>query len=90
MEYYIDIQLKPDAEMQESPLMNLVYEKLHKVLVKLKAEQIGVSFPKYKIKLGKMLRLHGNKNNLQNLAGNTSCFLKVASVRGGIIYADWY
>jgi len=69
MEYYIDIELKPDAEMRESPLMNLVYNKLHKALVKLKAEQIGVSFPKYQIKLGKVLRLHGNKTNLQNLHG---------------------
>jgi CRISPR-associated endonuclease Csy4 len=69
MEYYINIELKPDAEMQESPLMNLVYEKFHKALVKLKTEQIGVSFPKYKIKLGKVLRLHGNKTNLQNLQG---------------------
>jgi len=32
MEYYIDIELKPDAEMQESPLMNLVYNKFHKAL----------------------------------------------------------
>ena len=69
MEYYIDIELKPDGEMQESPLMNLVYSKLHKLFVELKTERIGVSFPKYKIKLGKVLRLHGDKNNLQNLQG---------------------
>jgi len=69
MEYYIDIELKPDAEISESPLMNLVYNKFHKALVKLKTEQIGVSFPKYQIKLGKVLRLHGNKTNLQNLQG---------------------
>ena len=69
MDYYIDIELKPDAEMQESPLMNLVYNKFHKALVKLKTEQIGVSFPKYQIKLGKVLRLHGDKTNLQNLQG---------------------
>jgi len=67
MEYYIDIELKPDAEMRESPLMNLVYNKFHNALVKLKTEQIGVSFPKYHIKLGKVLRLHGDKTNLQNL-----------------------
>ena len=69
MEYYIDIKLKPDAEMQESPLMNLVYNKFHNALAKLKIEQIGVSFPKYKIKLGKVLRLHGDKVNLHNLQG---------------------
>jgi CRISPR-associated endonuclease Csy4 len=69
MEYYIDVELKPDAENQESPLMNLVYNKFHKALVKLKTEQIGVSFPKYQIKLGKVLRLHSDKTNLQNLEG---------------------
>ena len=69
MEYYIDIELKPDAEMRESPLMNLIYNKFHKALAKVKIEQIGVSFPKYKIKLGKVLRLHGDKVNLHNLQG---------------------
>ena len=67
MEYYIDIEIKPDAEMRESPLMNLVYDKLHKALVKLITERIGVSFPEYQIKLGKVLRLHVEKTDLQNL-----------------------
>ena len=67
MEHYIDIELKPDSEILESPLMNLVYNKFHNALVELKTEQIGVSFPKYQIKLGKVLRLHGDKNNLQKL-----------------------
>lgn len=67
MEYYIDIRLKPDTEMRESPLMNLVYVKFHKALVKLKPAQIGVSFPKCHIKLGEVLRLPGNKDDLRNL-----------------------
>lgn len=69
MDYYIDIEIKPDVEMRESPLINLVYNKLHKALVKLKSEQIGVSFPGYQIKLGRLLRLHGDKTDLQNLQG---------------------
>lgn len=69
MNHYIDVLLKPDAEMQESPLMNLVYTKFHKVLAKLETEQIGVSFPCYKIKLGRLLRLHGDKLDLHNLQG---------------------
>ena len=67
MEYYIDIELKPNAEIQESPLMNLVYNKFHYALVKLQTKQIGASFPKYQIKLGKVLRLHGDNANLLNL-----------------------
>lgn len=69
MNYYIDIEIMPDAEMRESPLINLVYNKFHKALVKLKSEQIGVSFPGYQIKLGRLLRLHGDKTDLQNLQG---------------------
>lgn len=52
--------------MQESPLMNLVFNKLHKTIVEFNAEEIGVSFPEYKIKLGEILRLHGSEINLQN------------------------
>jgi len=67
MDYYLDIEIKPDAEMRESPLMNLVYSKFHKALVKIKTEQIGVSFPKYQTKLGHLLRLHGDESNLRKL-----------------------
>jgi CRISPR-associated endonuclease Csy4 len=66
MNHYIDIQIKPDEEMQESPLMNLVYEKIHRELVRLRTNQIGVSFPDHKIKLGRIIRLHGSKNDLEN------------------------
>ena len=55
--------------MRESPLMNLVYTKLHKALVSFATDQIGVSFPGYQIKLGQSLRLHGDKTNLHNLQG---------------------
>ncbi|MBI4619347.1 MAG: type I-F CRISPR-associated endoribonuclease Cas6/Csy4 [Desulfobacterales bacterium] len=86
MEYYIDIEIKPDSEMRESPLMNLVYNKFHKALVKLKTNQIGVSFPEYKTKLGKVLRLHGDKNNLQNLQnlnwlGSIAGFCEISNVK---------
>lgn len=67
MDHYIDILLKPDLEIRESHLMSLVYTKFHKILVQLKAEQIGVSFPDYKIKLGRLLRLHGSEVNLKQL-----------------------
>ena len=69
MDYYIDIEIKPNADMRESPLMNLVYTKFHKALVKLETDQIGVSFPSYQIKLGRLLRFHGDKTNLHNLQG---------------------
>jgi CRISPR-associated endonuclease Csy4 len=67
MNYYIEIELKPDADIRESPLLNLVYSKFHKALVKLKTDKIGVSFPGYQIKLGLSIRIHGDEGNLRKL-----------------------
>ncbi len=43
MDYYIDIKIKPDAEMRENVLLNKVYSKLHKALFSLKSSDIGVT-----------------------------------------------
>lgn len=69
MDYYIDIKLKPDAEIRENVLMNKVYTKLHKMLFDLNSNDIGVSFPDYKVKLGKVLRIHGTNEKLLVLQG---------------------
>jgi len=69
MQHYIDIQLKPDAEMRENVLLNKVYTKLHKALFDLNSNSIGVSFPEYKIKLGKTIRVHGEQAMLNDLQG---------------------
>jgi CRISPR-associated endonuclease Csy4 len=65
--YYIDIMLKPDAEMPPTVLMNAIYAKLHKQLFDLKLSTIGVSFPKYQLTLGNILRLHGTEEDLNKL-----------------------
>ncbi|MDQ7002765.1 MAG: type I-F CRISPR-associated endoribonuclease Cas6/Csy4 [Ghiorsea sp.] len=67
MNYYIDIQLKPDAEMRENVLLNKVYTKLHKALCSLKSTDIGVSFPKHRVKLGDVIRIYGNRDRLMAL-----------------------
>jgi len=69
MDYYINIGIKPESEMRESPLMNLVYGKFHKALLKLNTKQIGVSFPGTKLKLGRFIRVHGDKTDLQDFQG---------------------
>ena len=67
MDYYTDIRILPDAEMQENVLLNKVYIKCHKALCDLNANDIGVSFPEYKIKLGRLLRIHGKVDRLTEL-----------------------
>ena len=69
MDSYIEVTIKPDAEMRENLLLNKVYTKLHKALVALKSENVGVSFPNYKVRLGKVLRIHSNSAMLNDLSG---------------------
>ena len=67
MNHYIDIRINPDAEMRENVLLNKVYTKFHKRLHDLASSDIGVSFPEYNIKLGRILRIHGTNQRLQIL-----------------------
>ncbi len=67
MDHYIDIKLLPDAELRENVLMNKLYTKFHKALFDLNTKDIGVSFPDYKLKLGKMIRVHSTKERLLEL-----------------------
>ena len=67
MNDYIDIKINPDVEMRENVLLNKVYTKFHKRLYDLGSSDIGISFPEYKIKLGRTLRIHGTKECLQIL-----------------------
>ena len=67
MDSFIDIQLKPDAEMREAELSSKVFTKFHKALVTLNTNQIGISFPLVNLKLGRMFRIHGNVSLLHDL-----------------------
>lgn len=67
MNYYINVLIKPDTEMRLNHLLNTVYTKLHKALCDLGSIHIGVSFPKYKVTLGNVLRLHGSESDLAAL-----------------------
>ncbi len=70
MNNYINIQIQPDAEMRENVLLNKVYTKLHKALHELKSTALGVSFPHYQIKLGDVIRIHGNTTDIEQLQSN--------------------
>jgi CRISPR-associated endonuclease Csy4 len=69
--HYIDIQLRPDPEIAPHQLMNSLYLRLHRALVQLGGQGIGVSFPAHDERrpdLGQHLRLHGTPNALKALA----------------------
>ncbi len=67
MDNYIEITLRPDAEMPLNWLLNAVYSKLHKALHNLGSTTIGISFPQYKVILGNTLRIHGSLEALDKL-----------------------
>ena len=70
MNYYIDIKLMPKKEIRENVLLNQVYAAFHKRLYDLKSNSIGVSFPEYRLKLGRIFRIHGTKKDLEKLEEN--------------------
>jgi len=68
--HFIDIRLLPDPEFAQAHLLGALYAKLHRALVQLDANNIGVSFPQYRLQprnLGEVLRLHGTEIALQRL-----------------------
>jgi CRISPR-associated endonuclease Csy4 len=67
MDYYLDIRLLPKKEIRENVLLNQIYSAFHKRLYDLKLTTIGVSFPEYRLKLGRLLRIHGRKEDLEKL-----------------------
>jgi len=70
MDHYIELSLRPDPEFTAPVLMGALFSKLHRALVTLEADDIGVSFPEYALKprsLGAVLRLHGKADRLRQL-----------------------
>lgn len=70
MDHYVDFRLLPDPEFAPFMLMGALFSKLHRALVSLEANDIGVSFPGYGLKprtLGQTLRLHGAAHRLHEL-----------------------
>lgn len=68
MDHYIDIVILPNPEILPMDLMNSLFMQLHRHLVEIKANTIGVSFPRYQKDLGCVMRLHGTAESLQKSA----------------------
>lgn len=69
MDHYIEIRLRPGPEFPPDMLMNALYAKLHRALVRHAGNDIGISFPNVldEVKrLGGRLRLHGSMATLDS------------------------
>jgi len=77
MDHYIEIGLLPDPEFANELLMSTLMQKLHSLLIKLRAKDIGLSWPEYvqppqpnlhePKRLGQSMRLHGTHASLSVL-----------------------
>lgn len=70
MDHYQNIKILPDSEFPPHMLISALFAKLHRALVQLDSNAIGISFPKVdngKPSLGNLLRLHGTATALQAL-----------------------
>lgn len=68
--HFIDLRVLLDPETSAPELLGVLYEKLHLALVRHRRDDIGVSFPQYNLNpraLGHILRLHGDREALQEL-----------------------
>ncbi|MBK5935497.1 type I-F CRISPR-associated endoribonuclease Cas6/Csy4 [Halorhodospira halophila] len=77
MDHYLDIQVRPDPEFPVNTLLGALVSKLHRALVDLEANDIGISLPEHERQppLGKTLRLHGADTRLGAL-------MEIAWLRG--------
>ncbi len=70
MGHYLDIRLRPGPELDAAHLMTALYTRLHRALVQLQSDSIGVSFPEYdgrRPTLGTRLRLFGPQAALEQM-----------------------
>lgn len=70
MDHYLDIRVRPDPEFSPSMLICALFGKLHRALVSLNANDIGISLPEHQTKKrspGMVLRLHGGVQSLGRL-----------------------
>ena len=68
--HYIEIRILPDPEFSAAHLMGALYAKLHRALVQMGTQGLGVSFPGYSIKprtVGPIMRIHGSLSELLSL-----------------------
>ena len=70
MNYYVDIDVRPDPDFSVHHLMAALYGRLHRALAAMDVVTVGVSFPAYDAAsshVGSRMRLHGTFEALTTL-----------------------
>lgn len=72
MNHYMEVAVLPDPDFTPAIVLGALFGRLHRALVELRADDIGVSFPQYQEHvrdLGTSLRMHGTIERLTKLNG---------------------
>ena len=72
MDRYMDLKILPDPEFPLRQLMNALYTKFHRGLVRTRLTEVGVSFPEVdesRGDFGRVMRLHGTEQGFGMLMG---------------------
>lgn len=74
MDAYIDIRVKAADEQPAPVILSSVFSRLHLELVEREESNVGVSFPAADLSIGDQMRLHGQRDNLAQLAASLARF----------------
>jgi CRISPR-associated endonuclease Csy4 len=70
MLFYAELRVRENPEISTQVILNMLFEKLHLILAEQGRSDVGISFPDVKNgqkNLGKIIRLHGEKNTLDDV-----------------------
>lgn len=70
MDYYVDIRILPDPDFETTVVMRALFARLHKALVTLGTDAVGVSFPGFRTRpaaIGSEIRVHASRDTLDEL-----------------------
>ena len=66
MDHYFDITIK-SKRLKTTTLLNDVYTEFHRLLCRLQASDVGVSFPEQDVTLGSIMRIHSSAERLSEV-----------------------
>lgn len=92
MKVYLEFNAKPSEDLAPEIIISQAFSICHLELVRLKSDDIGVSFPQADKTLGGVMRVHGGKASLESIAkccASLSDYCRVSPCREVPSDCDW-
>lgn len=75
MKYYLEFKAKPSEDLAPEIIISQAFSLCHLEIVRLKSNDIGVSFPQADKSLGGVMRIHGSQSELESIERKCSSLL---------------